>query len=659
MESYLPEERLVTSCLLQIRRCAAGLFKVAERIRFLGGLLCLAQAIAACDASQTTASSLPHLVVNPPSGWCETPVKVKITSPLEGTVIRYTVDGSEPTLRSGNDYSGPVAITNTTILRAAAFKEKARVSSIALRSYVFLDQVLQQPSAPPGFSSGSTAWNGRPSAYQMDSRVVADPLYRDRMRDALKSLPLLFLVCRNEDLFDPKTGIYLNSLQTDESWERPCSAELVALDGKTEFQIDCGIQIQGGQSRVPFKSPKHSFRLLFKAKYGEPKLDYRVFADSPVSSFNTLVLRADFNNSWIHWDALARPRAQRTRDAWLKDTHRAMGWIAGHNRYLHLFLNGLYWGIYDATERPDASFAAAYFGGSRKDYDVINESKPKDGTLDAFNALGSIRGLGENAQYDKLKQFLNLTQYIDYLLLNYYAGNQDVGERKNWYAIRRRKPAGPFQYLVWDGEQILHDVNDDTVSTPFEVPFRMAQELRANAEFRLAFADRVQKHFFEDGALTPVRASERWMKRAAELDRAIIAESARWGYYRRNPPFTRDKDWLAEQQRLVSNYFPQRTGVVLEQLRSVGLYPRIAAPVFNHQGGKVQPGFNLVLTSPRNGKIYYTATGSDPRVYGTGAVSPDAQLFGGRLTIRPPLKVKARAFEDDTWSALTEIDFGP
>ena len=232
----------------------------------------------------------------------------------------------------------------------------------------------------------------------------------------------------------------------------------------------------------------------------------------------------------------------------------------------------MYWGVYDAAERPDASFAAAYFGGARQDYDVINEFQVKGGTATGFNALYAMRGLGRKSGYEKLQQQLDLTQYIDYLLLNYYAGNQDWGENKNWYAIRRHTPPGPFQYFVWDGEQILQQLRDDTVNAPFEPPMHLAEELRQNPEFRAAFASRVQKHFFNDGALTPAAVAARWMKRAGEVDRAIVAESARWGAYRRNPPYTRDQEWLAEQQRLLKSYFPRRTAIVLEQLRAAGLY---------------------------------------------------------------------------------------
>jgi hypothetical protein len=619
--------------------------------------LCAVHAVAAAEASLKKKEALPQVGVSVPRGFYDKVISLALTSPVAGALLRYTLDGSEPALANGNAYTSPIAVTNTAILRAAAFKDRTRVSAIATHSYIFLDQVVRQRNDPPGFPSGPRAWSGQPSAYQMDPRVVNDPLYHDRMKDALQSLPVISIVCYRDDLFGARAGLYLNSMQRGETWERACSAEMLLPGGTTAFQIDCGLRIQGNYNRLPVKSPKHSFRLLFKEKYGATKLHYQMFPDSPLKKFDTLVLRADYNNSWIHWDPAQRPRAQRTRDAWMKDSHRAMGWVAGHNRYVHLFLDGLYWGVYDVAERPDADFAAAYFGGRSEDYDVVNEFDAKDGTLDAFKALYSIRGVAQKAPYEKLRSYLDLTQYIDYLLLNYYAGNQDWGENKNWYAIRRHTPPGPFQYIVWDGEQIFHEVTDDTVSNPYETPFRLAEELKGNAEFRLAFADRVQKHFFNGGALTPASSSVRWMKRAAEVDRAVIAESARWGYYRRNPPFTRDRDWIVEQKRLVRSYFPQRTGIVLGQLRAVGLYPKIAAPTFNQHGGRVTNGFKLEMTSANGGSIHYTMDGTDPRTPFTGAVAPQARSYTNALPIAGSLLVKARVFKGGAWSALSETAF--
>jgi hypothetical protein len=329
-----------------------------------------------------------------------------------------------------------------------------------------------------------------------------------------------------------------------------------------------------------------------------------------------------------------------------------MGWVAGHNRYVHLFLDGLYWGVYDLAERPDASFAAAYLGGKREDFDAINESEAKDGTTDAYEVLRSMSGLSRLARYDQLCQRLDVPEYIDYLLLNYYGGNRDWGENKNWYAIRRRQPAGPFRFYVWDGEQILQGVKEDIVNQPYEIPFNLANELRENAEFRLAFADRAQRHLFDQGALTPAAVTTRWLARAEQVDLAIVAESARWGGFRRDPPYTRDRDWLKEQTRLVKTYFPQRTAILLGQLRTAGLYPSVPAPRLT-----VTPapsgGHEITLSAPQP-TLYYTTNGQDPRVRGAGTVSPDARIYTAPFRLEAGQVLKCRVQQGGVWSALIE-----
>ena len=62
-----------------------------------------------------------------------------------------------------------------------------------------------------------------------------------------------------------------------------------------------------------------------------------------------------------------------------------------------------------------------------------------------------------------------------------------------------------------------------------ENPAKLHIELRKNAEYRLRFADRVQRYFFNDGPLTPDIMAKRYLDRIAFIDQAIVAESARWG----------------------------------------------------------------------------------------------------------------------------------
>ena len=79
-----------------------------------------------------------------------------------------------------------------------------RVSAIGTHSYLFLDQILHQPKDPEGYPAGPRAWGGQPAAFAMDARVVDDPAYHDRMKDSLRSLPVVSVVCRHDDLFGPR-----------------------------------------------------------------------------------------------------------------------------------------------------------------------------------------------------------------------------------------------------------------------------------------------------------------------------------------------------------------------------------------------------------------------------------------------------------------------
>jgi hypothetical protein len=105
---------------------------------------------------------------------------------------------------------------------------------------------------------------------------------------------------------------------------------------------------------------------------------------------------------------------------------------------------------------------------------------------------------------------------------------------------------------------------------------------------------------------------------------------------------------------------------LIAQARAAGYYPDIDPPAFNQQGGVVEPGFQLSLTAMlgdkrQNGAIYYTTNGADPRLPGTGAVSPDAILYTGPLLLTTTTHLKTRLFVEEAagpiWSALNEATF--
>lgn len=562
----------------------------------------------------------------------------------------------------GWDFKEPLRIGSTTVLRWIAFTNGVAASRPLTRTFLFPADIAGQSAEPRGYPVGDSAWEGETAYYAMDPRVVGDKQYEARIGPALQALPSLSVVCEPADLFDRRRGIYVNTLERGSGWERPCSIEWIEPDGTRAAQIDCAIRIQGNTGRRPDKSPKHSFRLVFKKTHGPGKFRYKVFTDSDVTEFDTLVLRADYNNAWTHWKPEDNQRAQRIRDAWVKDTHRAMGHLAAHSRFVHLYLNGLYWGIYDVAERPDAAFAASYMGGSREDYDVLDDSGVKSGAPESRRDLVGFPHRNAPVTWETASSRVDLHSFIDYLLLNYYVGNQDWGEYQNWYAIRKHSGDTRFRYYVWDGEITLQSLNDDVINDPDRPPLALSQRLQADPEFRLAFADRVQRHCFGSGALTPQASIARWKHRAEELNLAIIAESARWGYVRRAQPFTRDRDWMAEQHRLLNSYFPSRTKVLIQQLRLANLYPKIDPPVSHRQRSEEREGFpaQFSFDPPKvpNIGIFFTQDGTDPREAGKNTPSPTARRYDGPLetsNLPRPVLVKARALKGSIWSALVEI----
>lgn len=414
-----------------------------------------------------------------------------------------------------------------------------------------------------------------PAYYELAKSVVQDSASKERLIKGLRELPSVLLTVETNDLFGAEKGIYANPLQTGKEWERSALLEYVPTDRGDGFRVACGVRIQGGWNRRPEESPKHAFRILFKKKYGVGKLKYPLFDGEEPRSFDELILRAGCNNTWLHWSGEERRRGDYIRDQWMRDSYRAMGHPSARGEFVHLYLNGLYWGVYNLAERPDAIFAAAHFGGRPDDYDARNGENILEGDARAWDRLLALANAGVNAErYSQISELLDLPAFADYMLLNIYGGNADWDRASNWYAARKR-PNGKFHFFVWDGERTLEDVNANTVAYDDDLsPPRLFQKLRQNDEFKKLFHERAQLHLTGNGALTPRVAAERFEHWSKKLDSAIVAESARWGGYRHDVHqyktgpyeiYTREKHWAPEIQRILTKYFPERTAVVLKQ----------------------------------------------------------------------------------------------
>jgi hypothetical protein len=393
-----------------------------------------------------------------------------------------------------------------------------------------------------------------------------------------------------KDLFDPQRGLYSNPTNRGEAWERPASAELIDRDGRPVFRANCGLRIHGGESRRPQTSPKHSFRLLFKAEYGTKELRFPIFGPGGAQRFRTLVLRAGYNDSWLNPDMRSRSRLGYVRDEWMRQSMAAMGYPSARGMFVELYLNDRYWGIYNLCERPDASFVAANEGGSAKDYDCRKGSEILSGDDAAWQKLMALgqTGMDDHQAFENMGRWVDLTAFADYMILNFYAGNRDWDRDSNWYAARRRTDTGKFKFFVWDAECTLGEIDDCTIDLTDEAsPPGLFHQLSYNPDFRRLFAQRVERLLLNAGPLSAEANRARYQALAQRVEPAIGRETTRWGSEGgadRPQKFDHDEcsiqtqRWQTEVERLLNNYFSHRTEVVLKQFRDRGLYPADSSP---------------------------------------------------------------------------------
>ncbi len=602
--------------------------------------------------------------------------------------IYYTLNGTRPTKTNATLYTQPVRISTTTPVSAVIFNSSNVSSPVISNSYIFLKDVIKQPKAPAGYPADwkeSDATTSITADYEMDARVTSAAAYKDRISGAFQAIPTMNIVTDIGNLFSNVEnvntgGIYIfTGLPHSESkaWERPASVEYFNPASGQEFQINCRLKLHGGNSRRPSNSSKHGFELAFKPTYGPTKLNFDIFDEkNTTKEFNSLILRAGYNYTWVKNAVAQQTAAQYIQDSWAKTTQLDMEHISAHETFVHLYLNGLYWGVYNISEELNKDFMESYLGGNEDDYDVVKEKEtttPTDGTMAAWNSFKSqISGVQTNTNYQKIQgknddgsvnasyqKLLDVDNYIDYMLINYYIGNGDW-DANNWAVGRNRLTnEHGFKFLVWDAETSMTSLSENKIITGSAGnPAAFMQYLKKNSDFKITIADRIKKHLLDTGGkLTPAQNIERYNKLANEIEQAMICESARWSdWYAPYNPYTLIDHWLPRKADLVNNYFPQRTDVLLTQLKAASLYPSINAPVFTHNGGAISSAINLGMTAS-SGTIYYTTDGSDPRTSISGAIAATAQPYSIALNIGNSMTVKARAKSSTEWSALTLAAF--
>ncbi|MEO1844422.1 MAG: FN3 associated domain-containing protein, partial [Akkermansiaceae bacterium] len=532
--------------------------------------------------------------------------------------IRYTTNGSKPSASSGSIYAGPIAITpetgsstrGTRRVRAIAIHPTAALTPVATHTYIFVN------------GTGNPLTNGVLGQSNFQSSIKNHPTYGPLMDDGLLALPAISIV--------KPSGISGSEGET--------SIELISVDGsEAGFQIDCGIKIVGGAS---VGSPKNNFRCYFRSQYGSAKLRYPLYANHPYTKgaseeFDVIQLRSGSHDNFF-W--MARPSnppigfrhgdAQYIRNRFTWDAEMLMGHPSLHGRWAHCYLNGAYHGIYHIHERPMHNYLDKYFGGDPEDYHYTNSARngSDHGGGDTWSSTWQQVKRAASAGGQQSKDWINWESLADNQLLYFYFGNDwDWTTNHNWMAAGPQNPGeGGWRFYSWDCDVSMYDIAANNLNQ--NAPDGVFNSMMNDPDFKVFFRDRVYKHCFHGGVLRPdgLRAAHDY--RMNELFEAIVPETARWQpSSSTSAPWDRDGEWQTEWNYMKNVYWPRRTAILLNQIRSRGWYP-VEAPEFTPHGGNVASGFSPIING--SGTIYVTTDGSDPRLPG-GAVNPEAQAFTG------------------------------
>ena len=313
----------------------------------------------------------------------------------EGTVIRYTTNGSEPTLKNGIPYKDDIKVSATKCIRARLFCDGWLSPRSITHSYIF---------------------HGRDVTLPVIS-ISTDQKYFD----------------------DSKVGIIANNTDKKrEDWRRPLNIEFFFAEGE-ESQLNqlCETRVSGGASRG---AQKKSFAIYAHKRFGTKRFDYEFFPDQKpgLRDFKSLVLRNagnDFDYLYMRDAIIQRTMA----------TYTDLDWQAW--RPAIIYINGVYYGMLNIRERANDNYVYTNYGGL-EDIDLLENGALKEGTYDNYNAFKTFfKRHGQTlAEY---AEWMDWQEYINLMAMNLYYHNQDF-PGNNVVIWRPRAEGGKWRWIAKD-----------------------------------------------------------------------------------------------------------------------------------------------------------------------------------------------------------------
>lgn len=577
------------------------------------------------------------------SGLYDASFSLEMVSGATDESILFTLDGSEPTLTNSLFYSEPIQIDISRVVKARGFKDNFIPSEVVVRTFLLNQEDYKKEL--PVLSIVSDKQVNLNEPYGIMSIVWGGYIYNATRGDEWKPLS-----------FDD----YSLPTLRGRGMERPVSLDWFGETVENPFQIFSGLRISGSdftrrhyQSGANWKfevEQKFSFRTYFRNEYGQDNLLNTLIPDSPVENFKSLVIRGghnDFTSPFI-------------RDEMVRRLYADMGWYSSLGIFSNLYINGEYKGFFNIVEQLDQTFFQNHNGGG-KEWDIIKPQEVVEGESTIFNGILDFISnfdLGDYEQYVFLSHYLDYDNFIDYLLLNIYVGSGDW-PLNNWVAARERSDEGKFEFYPWDSEICFgswegkplayNTIEEDLLkeSPPLyyflNIP-TLFQHLYKSPDFKLLFADRIQKYFFGDGALT----DENILNQFLELKNIMIGTIE--GVYGES-----FRDYGIED-----TWIPQRRDIIFQHFKDAGLWPDLLAPEFVKSVSPDSGKTVLTITNPNDsGYILYTLDEIDPRLPNSGFPYHNSKEYREPVSVTSTIVVKARILDptNEIWSPIIERVF--
>lgn len=631
-----------------------------------------------------------------PPGFYFSSMPVTLSCATPGATIVYTFNGSEPTLTNGN-IGAEAYVTTSSAIRAKAFKAGMMPSRITTGSFL-----INEPSTRQSVPALCITGDLQRSLYRpYGVMAISGGSFPNFVAPAPTGLNGSWVQTPGTVGSAADLSAYNFPYQNGRFTEKLANMEIINSGGEPGPNVEFGMRISGSpharpryrltiQNRAPTVVPgpnddpwsvsdftqKPSFNFYFRNDFGGDPLEWPLFPNYPVTAFHDMRMRAGKND----------PTNPFIEDEYMRRLYISTGQQGSRGMINTLFINGQYKGYYNLCEHVREDFLQRHHGGTSS-WDVIQVTTVASGDNLSFQEM--ITYLRNNPQttlanFQGMKTRLDMVNFIDYLLTN-IVGNTGDWPHNNFICSHERVVGGLHRYYLWDAEGAFGDFGGNVMTNMFTAgttgsivttnPSGVGLNegirilytlLRASPEFKLLFADRIQKHFFNGGAFTEARMLSHWEEMKAEfapvIEPAVIIDRVTpWfnGVGNATRYTTSGMTNTPSRRNVLFNgYYNDTAGGVFVQPQFVaeGLWPATAAPVFSKHGGAVAPGYSLTISNPGGGgTLYYTLDGRDPRVEGGTA---QGSVYSSPLTIQYATTVKARVLSaGGEWSPLTEAAF--